>query len=122
MQILKLGAFGWVLFIAACGGEDDASSGINGNKKLSQLNMTEVKKLCHWQAEKFGGEGAAYDCNGMSDQVPTADECASLVADSLKECDAKVSEMESCIDTANSVCEVIYVYMTCEPIKKCFTP
>jgi hypothetical protein len=71
------------------------TSGVQGSKRLDALTADEKKKLCDFQAQKFGGYGHSVDCGGGNSLDADASQ-ADCVSQWPTNCAMTVSQAETC--------------------------
>jgi len=105
--MLRLAPF--VLVLAACGGGDAASSGVDSSKKLTELNATERQQLCEYMVEVEGGANTSKMCgDGVTITVKSATDCTSTFSQFEASCTATVANAEACADAAGEdLCNLV---------------
>ena len=103
--------FAPVLFVAlaACGGSDSSSSGVDMSKKLTELSASERTQLCEYMVEAEGGVGASKMCgDGITVTVKSAADCTTGLSAFSTSCTATVDNAESCAEAAgDDLCALI---------------
>ena len=91
------------------------TSGVQGSKRLDALTADEKKKLCDFQAQRFGGYGKSIDCGGGNtlDADASQTECVSQWPTN---CAMTVSQAEAC--SRDSTCDDP-IPASCAPIFQC---
>jgi len=90
--LLMTAAFG----LAACGGDDDDSSGIDRSKKVTALTTDERKTLCEWGVEAQGGAGKMTKCGDITITVKPAADCIAQAMTFPASCALTVAQVEDC--------------------------
>jgi hypothetical protein len=77
------------------GSSGPTSSGVQGSKRLDALTTDEKKKLCDFEAQRFGGYGQSIDCGGGNslDADPSQQDC---ISNWPTTCAATVNQAEAC--------------------------
>jgi hypothetical protein len=111
-----------VLAAGACGGNTSTSSssrsGVPGGKPLSALSSAEVSEICDFIQRTLGGEGARYECSGVTFSIESNPGCI----ESASRCDALVSEVEACtsaVATALRKCNLDRALPECNTLEAC---
>lgn len=107
------------LFAMACGGGDDADSGVDSDKRVAELSESEVRDVCEAGIEAQGGEGTTHDCgDGVTAEVGTVDECVADYQDFPSDCELTVGELEACVNDWDDLCGD--PPPSCQPLFECF--
>lgn len=110
-------------FLAACGGDDGPadSSGVDGDKAITDLTASEVSAVCEWGVEVSGGEGYTEDCGDFDYTVETVAECEAGYASIPAACSTvTVAELEACIEAVGADPCTAFGSQACAEYVSCF--
>ena len=95
--------------LAACGGGDSGSSGVDGSKKLIELSADERTQLCEFMVDAEGGAGNSKMCgDGITVTVKSAADCVAGFGQFKATCAATGDNAESCANAVgDDVCNLI---------------
>lgn len=119
--------------LVACSSEESApqgpTSGLDRSHALAGLSIDDQKKLCDWEASRYGGYGQqrAITCNGTSVAITADADQAKCLADAKKfnpACEATVGDFEICINEAldNPCVQTAAKLSSCNAFAQCLKP
>ena len=97
------------LSLLACTSSSSSGSGVDGMKKLVELNTTERQQVCTYMVQAEGGEHKSKTCgDGLTITVKSASDCASSFSSFKATCTATVDNAESCAEEAGAdLCNLV---------------
>jgi hypothetical protein len=97
-----------LIALAACGGSDSGSSGVDGSKKLTALDASERDQLCQYMFDAEGGAHSKMCGDGITITVKSAAECATSLGGFSASCTATVENAEACAEAAgDDLCNLL---------------
>jgi len=116
-HLIKTCSLGLLLgSLVACGG---SGSGLDSDKQLGSLTVSEQIELCEWTQDQTSTE--PYMCDGMTITPEAHDDCATEVEEDplAPSCAATVEQFEDCIEAlAADLCAESFP-PSCGPLFAC---
>ena len=97
------------------------TSGVDPDKTIGELDASEKKKLCDWQAAVGGGYGKTTKCEGGVSTSTPKSQSACVQELNIPSCQATVGEVEVCMKVdAQAPCALaVLTAPECESLRAC---